>query len=162
MAQEPVQSGAAQVPPYPALTIAKWFIAWAEAEAEELSNLKLQKLLYYAQGHYLSEHHRPLFSDGIEAWSHGPVVPAVYHDYKTFGGASIELPYEDPFTWADVDPDTAEFLSRVWNTYGGFSAGRLRNMSHEEPPWRAHFRPDERGVVIPQEEIEKYFAARQR
>ena len=148
--------------PYPALTIAKWFIAWAEAEAEELSNLKLQKLLYYAQGHYLSEHHRPLFSDGIEAWSHGPVVPAVYHDYKTFGGASIELPYEDPFTWADVDPDTAEFLSRVWNTYGGFSAGRLRNMSHEEPPWRAHFRPDERGVVIPQEEIEKYFAARQR
>ena len=41
-------------PPYPALTIAKWFIAWAEAEDEELSNLKLQKLLYYAQGHYLA------------------------------------------------------------------------------------------------------------
>lgn len=47
--------------PYSALTIAKWFVAWAEAEEDELSNLKLQKLLYYAQGHYLACYGRPLF-----------------------------------------------------------------------------------------------------
>ncbi len=50
MAQAPLSTGRATAQPYPALTIAKWFIAWAEAEDEELSNLKLQKLLYYAQG----------------------------------------------------------------------------------------------------------------
>jgi uncharacterized phage-associated protein len=147
-------------PLYPALAIAKWFIAWAEAEREELSNLKLQKLLYYAQGHYLGERRQPLFPDEIQAWSHGPVVPPVYHAYKSFGSATIELPPDDPFTWDDIDRETSDFLGRVWNTYGRFSAGHLREMTHEESPWRAHFRPDERSIVIPQREIERFFARR--
>jgi uncharacterized phage-associated protein len=50
----------------------------------------------------------------------------------------------------------------VWNTYGGYSAGRLRNMTHAEAPWRAHFRPEERNIVIPQNEIEGYFAKQNR
>jgi uncharacterized phage-associated protein len=149
-------------PPYPALTVAKWFIAWAEEDGEELSNLKLQKLLYYAQGHHLAERHGPLFRDELQAWSHGPVVPAVYHEYKECGSATIELPSEDPFTWSDIDRPTTDLLSRVWNTYGGFSAGRLRNMTHRETPWKAHFRPDERFIVIPQDEIETYFAEQKR
>jgi uncharacterized phage-associated protein len=144
--------------PYPAFAIARWFVAWAEAEREELSNLKLQKLLYYAQGHHLSERRVPLFRDEIQAWSHGPVVPAVYHEYKSFGSATIELPPDDPFTWDDIDPETSDFLGRVWNTYGRFSAGHLREMTHEEAPWRAHFRPDERFIVIPQAEIDRFFA----
>ena len=45
---------AGPTPPYLALTIAKWFVAWAEANEAELSNLKLQKLLYYAQGYHLA------------------------------------------------------------------------------------------------------------
>jgi uncharacterized phage-associated protein len=146
--------------PYPALTIAKWLIAWAEAEGEELSNLKLQKLLYYAQGHHLAEQHAPLFRDQIQAWSHGPVVPDVYHEFKDCGSSTIVLAGTDPFTWGQVDRKTADLLSRVWNTYGGFSAGRLRNMTHSERPWRAHFRPDERGIVIPDDEIEEYFSGR--
>jgi uncharacterized phage-associated protein len=143
--------------PYTALTIAKWFIAWAEADGEELSNLKLQKLLYYAQGHYLAERHQPLFSDEIQAWSHGPVIPQVYHEYKSFGSASITLPDTDPFTWEEVDAETAEFLGKVWNTYGGYSAGRLRNMTHEEPPWQRHWREDDRGTVIPVRDLEDHF-----
>jgi uncharacterized phage-associated protein len=146
--------------PYPAQTVAKWFIAWAEAEGEELSNLKLQKLLYYAQGHFSAERQRLLFSDQIQAWSHGPVVPDVYHEYKGCGSSTIELSQDDPFTWDEVDRETAELLSKVWNTYGGFSAGRLRNMTHAEPPWRAHFRPGEHGIGIPQEEIRDYFTTR--
>lgn len=148
------------IAPYPALTIAKWLVAWAEAEGEELSNLKLQKLLYYAQGHHLAQMGTPLFTDEIQAWSHGPVVPQVYHQFKTFGSSSIELPASDPFDWADVDEVTAEFLSKVWNTYGGFSAGRLRNMTHEEPPWKAHWQSDARFSRIPVDEIKEHFASR--
>lgn len=144
-------------PPYPALTIAKWFIAWAEAEGDELSNLKLQKLLYYAQGHHLAERRGALFTEPIQAWSHGPVVPQVYHEFKSFGSSSIDLPTSDPFDWGDVDANTSKLLSKVWNTYGGFSAGRLRNMTHEERPWKAHWRPDERCTPIPVKEIEEYF-----
>jgi uncharacterized phage-associated protein len=150
----------ATAPPYPALTIAKWFVAWAEAEDEELSNLKLQKLLYYAQGHHLAQRRAPLFGDAIQAWSHGPVVPQVYHAFKNSGNSSIKLPPDDSFTWADVDPVTTRLLSKVWNTYGGYSAGRLRNMTHEETPWKRHFRPDERHTQVPVEEIEEYFISR--
>lgn len=143
--------------PYPVMTIAKWFVAWAEAEDEELSNLKLQKLLYYAQGHYLARHARPLFREPMQAWSHGPVVPPVYRAFKRFAGNPIRLRDADPFTWDDVDPDTAHFLGEAWNTYGGFSAGRLRNMTHEEPPWKDHWREDERGTVIPEDDMRAYF-----
>jgi uncharacterized phage-associated protein len=161
MAQAP-EIGAAKGPPHRALTIAKWFIAWAEAEEDELSNLKLQKLLYYAQGHRLAEQHKPLFADPIQAWSHGPVIPAVYHKYKEHGRDSIELPDDDSFNWEDVDRETSDLLIRVWNTYGGFSAGRLRNMTHTERPWKSHFRPDEHDIVIPAGEIEESFTERQR
>jgi uncharacterized phage-associated protein len=145
-------------PPYHALTIAKWLISWAEAQDDELSNLKLQKLLYYAQGHHLKEKRQPLFSDEIQAWSHGPVVPDVYHAYKSSGSATITLPDDDPFAWDDVDKPTADLLGRVWNTYGGYSAGHLRNMTHSETPWRRHFQDGVRGCVIPADEIEQYFA----
>jgi uncharacterized phage-associated protein len=145
-------------PPYPALTIAKWFIAWAEAEDEELSNLKLQKLLYYAQGHYLAQNAHPLFTEPLQAWSHGPVVPQVYYEYKDCGNSNIRLPDSDPFEWDHVDSGTADFLSKVWNTYGGYSAGRLRNMTHEEKPWQDHWRDGEVGAQIPREEIEEFFS----
>jgi uncharacterized phage-associated protein len=158
VAQGPIRRPAA--PPYPALTIAKWFIAWAEANDDELSNLKLQKLLYYAQGHHLAEHHRPLFGESIQAWSHGPVVAQVYYEYRSFESSSIVLPPDDPFTWDQVDPDTADLLGKVWNTYGGYSAGRLRNMTHEEPPWRNHWQDGVYGTQIPEQEIEEHFASR--
>ncbi|HCU95155.1 MAG TPA: hypothetical protein DHU96_21580 [Actinobacteria bacterium] len=146
-------------PPYSAMTIAKWFIAWAEAEDEELSNLKLQKLLYYAHGHHLARYGTSLFTEQVQAWSHGPVVLSVYREFKRFGASSIVLPDSDPFTWDDVDPSTAQFLSQVWNTYGGFSAGRLRNMTHAEPPWRDNWRgEDDRGVVIPSADMQQYFS----
>lgn len=144
--------------PYSALTIAKWFIAWAEAEDDELSNLKLQKLLYYAQGHYLARYGRPLFKDELQAWSHGPVVPEVYHVFKESGSAPIVLDVNDPFTWDRVTDEDAEFLGEVWNTYGGFSAGRLRGMTHEEPPWKESFRTNgERGAVISSRPLERFF-----
>lgn len=145
-------------PPYPALTIAKWFIAWAEAEEEELSNMKLQKLLYYAQGHHLARAHAPLFRDEIQAWSHGPVVPGVYREFKRHGANPIELPTDDPFCWDNVDDGTSNFLSKVWNTYGGYSAGRLRNMTHDEKPWRKNWRGDtDRSAVIPRDDMEDFF-----
>ncbi|MEE2058276.1 Panacea domain-containing protein [Rhodococcus artemisiae] len=121
---------------YSASTIAKWFVAWADDE-DALTNMKLQKLLYYAQGHHLARYGRPLFDDEIQAWSHGPVVPSVYRQFKRFGAAPLELRDEDAFSWDDVDSETADYLGQVWNSYGGFTAARLRNMSHDEGPWIA-------------------------
>lgn len=153
--------GAAAAPqaPYPAMTIAKWFIAWSDETGDDqegpVSNLKLQKLLYYAQGHYLAQTGKPLFNESIQAWSHGPVVAPVYHEFKRFGRNEIDL--DDDFSWDEVDEETTQFLIRVWNTYGQYAAWRLRNMTHGEPPWKDVFAPDRLSLVIPPETIEEYF-----
>ncbi|WP_033290316.1 Panacea domain-containing protein [Amycolatopsis jejuensis] len=144
--------------PYSARTIAKWFIAWAEAEEADLSNLKLQKLLYYAQGHYVALHRKPLFKEDIQAWSHGPVVPAVYHEWKGYGSADLHLEPADPFNWADVSGEDSQFLGQVWNSYGWYAAWHLRNMTHDEPPWQKNWRGDQfRGIVISVPDLEEHF-----
>lgn len=145
---------------YKALTIAKWFAAWAEAEDADLSNLKLQKLLYYAQGWHLGMYGRPLFDDKIQAWSHGPVVPAVYHAFKSFEAADVRLDPSDAFDWDDVNEDTTDFLIDIWERYGGFGAWKLRNMTHNEAPWRDHFDPSERHTVISNGDMQRFFARR--
>ena len=143
--------------PYTASTIAKSFIAWAEGEEMEFSNLKLQKLLYFAQGHHFAFLGGPLFDDRMEAWSHGPVVPTVYRTYKDFGNRDLELSEDDLFSWDQINDETTQFLMDVWERYGIYSAGYLRNLAHDEGPWRDCWRPDEDHIEITKGALEKYF-----
>ena len=62
-----------------ARTAALYLLSKQDSEEPDISNLKLLKLLYYAQGTFLALYGRPLFNESIEAWLHGPVVPDVYH-----------------------------------------------------------------------------------
>jgi uncharacterized phage-associated protein len=115
--------------------VAQYFLAKADEDAGDLiSNLKLQKLLYYAQGCALVLWGRPLFPEPMEAWVHGPVVPALYHEYKGYGAGPIPPPTTLDFS--KYDPDTRDLLDEVYMVYGQFSAWKLRNMTHQEAPWR--------------------------
>ncbi len=141
---------------YKALDVAAWFVAWADADDEaRLSNLKLQKLLYYAQGAHMAERGAPLFGEPIQAWAHGPVVPAVYRAYSQFGSEPIEG--SGDYDWNGIDSETAKVLVRVWNTFGSKSAWKLRDMTHQESPWRDHYEDGKRHIEIPQEDIGSYF-----
>jgi uncharacterized phage-associated protein len=113
---------------------ARYFLSLSDEDAgDTISNLKLQKLLYYAQGFHLALFDAPLFGDRIEAWTHGPVVPSVYHDYKAHGSGAIPIPGDfDPLS---VDEQTRELLDEVNDVYGQYSAWKLRNMTHVESPW---------------------------
>lgn len=142
---------------YDALTIAKWFVAWAESNDADLSNLKLQKLLYYAQGYYLAISGQRLFGDEVQAWSHGPVVPDVYHAFKHCGSGDVSLADEDDFDWPMVDDETTQFLIDIWEKFGGFAAWRLRNMTHAETPWKEHFEDGRRHIEIPPDSMRVYF-----
>jgi uncharacterized phage-associated protein len=116
--------------------VAKYFLTLSEPEEGDIvSNLKLQKLLYYAQGFHLALYGRPLFEDAILAWEHGPVVKAVWREYKQHGSGPIPLP-EEFDSAAVLNKEQRELLDEVWNVYGQFSAWKLRNMTHEEPPWK--------------------------
>lgn len=143
--------------PYDARLIAQWFLAWTQLEDEAaLSNLKLQKLLYYAQGHYMATHDgKPLFSDEIQAWAHGPVVPAVYHDYKQYGSGPIA--FDGEFDFDSIDEDAGSWLGAVWDSFGSRTAWKLREMTHQESPWVSSFDPYGRGATITRESMMQYF-----
>lgn len=139
--------------------IADWLLAWAEHNDAPVSNLKMQKLLYYAQGHHLGDHDEPLFHDDLQAWAHGPVVPSVYRAFKTSGNEPIDPDdaLGDDFDWGDYR-DVEAHLIKVWNTYGHLEAWSLRERTHREAPWQDAFEDGVRNIIIPKDELKKFFA----
>lgn len=126
-----------------------------EHGGDGLSNMKLQKLAYYAQGFYCAINDKPLFDEPIKAWTHGPVVPELYHAYKSCGSAPI--PVLSKFDADCLTDDQKDIIEEVFEVFGQYSAWKLRNMTHEESPWRNHERASD---VIPIDELTAYFKTR--
>ncbi len=136
--------------------VANYFLTLVDDEAgDSLSNLKLQKLVYYAQGFHLALMGRPLFDEPIEAWEHGPVVPSLYRMLKQHGSEPVPTPAEgiDASLYSE---ELRGLLDEVFHVYGQFSASKLRNMTHAEPPWiEAHnVSPS---TAISHESMQSYF-----
>ncbi len=122
------------MPNYTASDIANYFLFKAQEEDQELlSNLKLQKLVYYAQGLHLAIYGGPLFDDRIEAWQYGPVIPSLYHEYKHYGASGI--PALDSYDPPIIDAETIDFLDEVYEFMGQYSAIRLMEMAHSDDCW---------------------------
>ena len=141
---------------YKALDIAKKLIFKAQNDepngGERLTNLKLQKLLYYQQGFHLAFFGTPLFAEDVEAWMYGPVVPAVYDEYSAYGSSSLPEVKEP----VSLSEDEEELFNEVYDAYREFSAIGLMNRTHSERPWLDAV-PHDRGTVITQESMMAYF-----
>ena len=119
---------------FPVKEIAKYFLALSDPKVGDIiSNVKLQKLCYYAQGFHLALYEKKLFPEKIEAWTHGPVIPALYQAYKKYGDGAIPRP--ETCDMSRYDTKTQELLNEVYAVYGQYAAWKLRNMTHEETPW---------------------------
>ena len=117
-----------------ALDIAKTFTTFVHPEyGDFLSNLKIQKLLYYAQGFSLVLHNTPLFEEKIVAWQYGPVVEEVYQELKGYNGSIPPFDEQDNSYLTDGE---MELLKEVYDVYGQFSATKLVEMTHDEMPWK--------------------------
>jgi uncharacterized phage-associated protein len=136
-----------------AQTAAQYFCAIRDEE-DSFTNLKLQKLLYYAQGYATVLLGRPLFGERIKAWTHGPVVPQVRYEYKE--NRSSPLPRPDGFDPAEVELAARAVLDRVYVELGPFEAWHLREMTHSEGPWAS----TKQGEEITVDAIREYFATR--
>ena len=80
----------------PAWVVAE-HIRWLRTnEGEPTTPLHLVKLVYISHGWVLGFHGIPLIRESVEAWKYGPVIPAVYHRYKPFGGSHINLLTKSP------------------------------------------------------------------
>jgi len=119
-----------------------------------MTNLRLQKLLYLAQGYYLAEYGRPLFNDDIEAWQYGPVVRDVYVKYSPFkSGILQDVPPED----GSLADDEEEMIIRVLGEFGKYSAGYLVNLTHAPgTPWDMVYDGEKR--KIGKDRIKEYFS----
>ena len=140
--------------------VATWFINHADRDAgEAITPLKLQKLVYYGQAWFLANFDRPLFTEDIQAWAHGPVCPPIFHKYK--GNGWEALPSERNML---LPKDIGSFLRAVFDEYGQFSAKKLERMTHQEDPWketRGNLPPEARcEKVIPKILMRNYYAKR--
>jgi len=123
---------------YSALDIATYFIKKATKESDvKLTPLKLQKLLYYAQGWYLANLNKPLFKDKIEAWKYGPAIPSIYHQFKGYGSESLCSKGIDTSAADKIETDKTikSFLDEVWNVYKPYDGSDLIYSTHKEDPW---------------------------
>jgi uncharacterized phage-associated protein len=102
-----------------------------------ITNLKLQKLLYYAQAFYMVENNgEPLFSDDIEAWKYGPVVRTVYDKYKIFEYSFIITEVED---LSFLNDKLERFLGEFLSDFMDYSAYCLAVMIRRDAPWKDAF-----------------------
>jgi uncharacterized phage-associated protein len=122
-------------------------ILWrANKDADDISPMKLQKILYFLHGWYLAITGQRLVDEGFMRWQYGPVVPSVYRELRHYGAMPIDdyikqydentgqfLPF---FVNTNALPQFNDVLERVWQQYRGFSAIQLSSMTHQAgSPW---------------------------
>lgn len=140
--------------------VANFFLSLGNETGEVITNLKLQKLVYYAQAWFLANFKKPLFQDDFEAWVHGPVLPALYHSYKKFGYSPILVEAKAE----NIDELTMSFLNEVAKIYMSRGAFELEAMTHRENPWldaRDGCDPDENcSNIISKESMLEFYGSK--
>lgn len=126
----------------------------AQEAGELITNLKLQKLLYYEQGYFLAAFGIPLFEEEIEAWMYGPAVPCVYEAYNSHGRLGLTHDPSIPKPEFENEEQSKMFYD-VFDIYSQYSAIGLMRMTHTEDPWLSV--PARKGSVISKSSMRKYF-----
>lgn len=108
-------------------------LAATDREPSPITQIHLHKLLYFAQGWSLAVRSKPLFSADIQAWNHGPVVPAVRPLFQRFGRNPIDGAEADQGD--DLGADDRVLLESIWRQYRRYSASGLRGITHRQAPW---------------------------
>jgi uncharacterized phage-associated protein len=124
------------VQPLPsAKTVAKFLLYLSGRDGiTDMDQFKVQKTLYFCQAWSLALRGTPLFVDDIEAWTYGPVVRAVYREYRQWGDDLI--PPNAPPAPRDLGEDDQLFIDSIWHDLRHLSGKELKKMTHEPGPWK--------------------------
>ncbi len=133
-----------------ALNVANYIIDnWSDKF--EITNLKLNKLVYYSQVESLRKYNHPLFDDIIEAWQYGPVEPAVYRAFSSNGRSCIRK----STGLAILDETSKKLVDSVMNRLGMLSAFDLVTLSHKpDGAWAKVYSPDGDNPITPEAILE--------
>lgn len=111
---------------YNAMEVADFIIDLCSKMNSPISNLRLQKLLYFVWVDYYREMGEMLFFDKIYAWQLGPVVPEVYYEYCVYGGRPINLNCE-----TKIEERDAEIIKSIVEKYRLVPVSELVERTHK-------------------------------
>ena len=155
--------------PIPAFQLACWFIKRGTESGADVTQMKLHKLIYFAQGWHCGIYGKPLMDEQIEAWRYGPVVPSLWRRFKYSGVLPLELSKEGKLAYQSIEeklnqPENSEvkhFLETIWAKFKDYGGIALSRLTHQDgSPWLAVRNGDSYGhssVVISPEKITSYF-----
>jgi len=163
---------------YAAMDIANYIVKKSIELKRPISNLRLQKLLYYIQARFLVETGEPLFCDEIGKWKYGPVIPSVYHEFKKYGSGTIDSISEQllvernkngdivdisvkHFNEDDIDLKVRGKIEETVNSLSKYGTFDLVHKTHEQSLWKQY----EHAIInnsfvepYTDEEIKQYFS----
>jgi uncharacterized phage-associated protein len=146
--------------PYSATTVANRFIELAAEHDQQLTPMKLIKLVYIAHGWTLSLLGHGLVAEPVEAWRYGPVVPSLYQRVKGYGRGAIRgrLPNTIFDRNTGISPEDDSIIVQVFEKYGRLSGVQLSHLTHRVgTPWHTVYQPGEYGVEIPDQVIKSHY-----
>lgn len=148
--------------------IAFAFVTKGIEDGIPVTQMKLQKLVYFAHGLHLAVMEKPIIKEMFQAWKFGPVVPEIYHDFKVYGSSPItdietlkifDLvgDFDDEKLKA-LDKYTKQCIDTTWSTLKNSNALSLSAWTHKEgSPWHKFYKEGVTDITIPNEEIQRYF-----
>ena len=119
---------------YSAIQVANTIIQEARKQnIPDLTPMKLQKLMFFAQSWYIKQNKRVLIDDFFSRWEYGPVIPSIYYEFSPYGASVIEEYAKDPYgkeVEVIQDSDDINFIQAILNVYGSLNGWQLSMMTH--------------------------------
>lgn len=134
-----------------AITLSNYIIRRSNQNKVSITNLKLQKILYYVQGYSFRIFGVPAFDDEIYAWHYGPVVPMAYYEFNIYGARSLDWDVNDELPV--FTPHYANMVDAVIDKCMPLYSSTLVEKTHREAPWKNAYE----GSVISKRAMKIYF-----
>lgn len=133
---------------YTAMNIAAEVVRQYQKHKQPITNLKLQKVLYYVQMNALQKDGCALFEEDFQAWRHGPVLPGIYEAFRKYISGNID--YKDPVLTQNevaVDPECENRINEIVVRTLNLSAWDMVYKTHETKPWKDTYIPDANRLI---------------
>jgi len=142
---------------YSSFDIAKRILALAQKDSQQITPMKLLKLVYIMHGWHLGIKDEPLINDAIQAWKYGPVIPELYHKIKRFGTSQVDPDLIDLYAEKELNKEDSEFVETIWEEYGEMTAIELSALTHMQGSAWSNTYNGQLHVPITNEEIKQYY-----
>lgn len=117
---------------YNVLDFSAKVIELAEKNRQSITNLQLQKVLYYIQGSFMKFFGMKAFDESIENWTYGPVVKSVWKEYNVYG----RKPIQSPKASLDTTEEENRIILEVLQEKLSINPWKLVDDTHKELPWK--------------------------